>query len=155
MSELESLQNVIHQYREAWNRLDVDALTSFWDAQEPAIYYLAEEMDEPFYQLDQVVSYWGMTRDIIDRLNISVEDVRSRLLSDDLGVLTYRMHVDATMKGFNQQGFKPIGSDVKVSAILRQREGDWRMIHYMEAHLGALPFIRRVYNANVRPDFES
>ena len=43
-----------------------------------------------------------------------------------------------------------VGSDVRLSAVLRKTADGWRFIHYAEAPLGALPFLRRVYNANVR-----
>ena len=153
-SDSDEVRAIINQYQAAWNTLDVDGLFALWDQKEDEIYYLAEEMDDPFRNLAQVKDYWSATSNIIDRLKVSLSDIHCRLLDESIAIATFRMHVDAVMKGFSVQGFKPIGSDVKVSIVLRKRNNAWRFVHYMEAHLGALPFMRRIYNNNVRSDFE-
>ena len=154
MSDTAPIYETVKEFEAAWNRMDMSGLEALWHAQEPEVYYLAEEMDEPFHQFSDIQAYWKMTAKVVERVAVTLEDVRCRLLTETIATATFRMHVDAIMTGFQQQGFKPIGSDVKVTVILRQTEQGWRFVHYMEAHLGALPFIRRIYNQNVRSDFE-
>ncbi|MEM7280378.1 MAG: nuclear transport factor 2 family protein [Pseudomonadota bacterium] len=154
MSDVAPIEKRIDEFTRAWNALDMAALAGLWAQDEQNIYYLAEEMDRPFENFEAVQAYWDITRKIIDRIAITVEDVQCKMLSDDIATATFRMHVDASMTGFSQQGFKPIGSDVKVTVILRNTSDGWRFIHYMEAHLGALPFIRQIYNRNVRTEFD-
>ena len=140
----------LDSYIAAWNSMDFDALAGHWAVDEDEIYYVAEEVDTPLYTFAAVRDYWARTAATIEWVRIDTSDARSRLLDADLAALTYQMHVDASMRGYEQQGFKPVGSDVRASAILRRTEAGWRLIHYAEAPLGALPFLRRVYNANVR-----
>ena len=151
--DLEQIGQRLQEFQTAWNSLDIDRLSDLWDTEESEIYYLAEEMDEPFLSFEEVKSYWRATSQIIHKLHIDLSDINCRLLTSEIGVATFRMHVDAVMMGFELQGFKPIGSDVKVTVIMRRRHERWGFIHYMEAHLGALPFLRRIYNQNVRTDF--
>ncbi len=154
MTDTSPIYDVIKKFESAWNRLDMNGLEQLWHEDEAEIYYLAEEMDEPYHKFSDVKAYWKMTASVVEQVKVILEDVRCRLLADTIATVTFRMHVDASMTGFKAQGFKPIGSDVKVTVILRHTQKGWRFVHYMEAHLGALPFIRRVYNQNVRSSFE-
>ena len=146
----DDLTATVEAYITAWNRMDFAALESLWHAEEDDIYYVAEEVDKPFYEFADVVRYWQRTGETIEWVKISIDALTFKLLAADLAVTTYQLHVDASMRGYEQQGFKPVGSDVRVSAILRNTDDGWRYIHYTEAPLGALPIVRRVYNANVR-----
>jgi len=146
----DELTATIEAYIAAWNRMDFAALQALWNVDEDDIYYVAEEVDRPFHTFADVVEYWQRTGATIEWVKIAIADLKIKSLAQDLAVATYAMHVDASMRGYEQQGFQPVGSDVRVSAILRQTDAGWRYIHYTEAPLGALPFLRRVYNANVR-----
>lgn len=144
------LELVFKNYIAAWNALDFEGLQSFWDTNEPDIYYLAEEMEHPFYKLEDVVAYWEHVQLIISWITITPSGVHQKMLSEHLAVLTYSMHVDMGTAGPEKFGHKPLGVDVRVSAILRKTNEGWRFIHYAESPLGALPFIRRAYHANVK-----
>jgi len=141
---------VLDAYINAWDAMDFSTLQSLWHTSESEIYYLAEESDRPFYIFSDVINYWEYTRSIIEWLSVTATQKHCKFLTDELCILSYEMHVDASMTGSKKMGFKPIGVDVRVSAILRNTSEGWRFIHYAEAPLGALPFVRRTYNANVR-----
>jgi ketosteroid isomerase-like protein len=146
----DELTATVDAYITAWNRMDFSALAALWNAGEDGIYYVAEEVDRPFHAFSEVLDYWQRTSATIEWVKASITDLQFKSLTTDLSVATYAMHVDASMQGYEKQGFKAVGADVRVSAILRKTGNGWKYIHYAEAPLGALPFVRRMYNANVR-----
>lgn len=150
MTEHQEISTTLDNYEQAWNRMDFDALAALWQQDEQGIYYVAEEIDKPLRDFDAVLEYWSRTKSTVESVQIATSNRRLKILCDDCCVATYEMHVDASMRGAKQQGYKPLGVDVRVSAILRLGASGWRFIHYVEAPLGALPFVRRAYNANAR-----
>lgn len=152
MPDIDQVNAVLDAYVDAWNRMDFAALGSLWDSSSPDLYYVAEEVDHALHGFAAIDAYWQRTAATVEFVRIRIEDRRVRQLADDIVVATWGMHVEASMRGYEAQGFSPVGSDVKVTAILRRCDGDWRFIHYVEAPLGALPFVRRVYNSNVSGD---
>ena len=129
----------------AWNALDVDALYELWDADAEAVHYVAEELEQPLYRLNDVLEYWRRTAGIVTRVRMTTADRRIEPLGQDYCVATYAMHADIDLKTSGA-----IGVDLRVSGILRRTGNGWRFIHYVEAPLGTLPFLRRVYADNVR-----
>ncbi|MGI9232585.1 MAG: YybH family protein [Woeseiaceae bacterium] len=144
------IDKLLDNYESAWNGKDFAALADLWHRAEPAIYYIAEEIDRPLHDFDAVLAYWEGTRTAVEAVHLSTSNRRWKSLTADLGVVTFEMHVDVRMAAPPQSTMQPIGSDVRVSAILRRTEAGWRFIHYVEAPIGALPFVRAIYNANVR-----
>jgi hypothetical protein len=144
------INTVLDAYISAWDSMDFDTLQSLWHADEDEIYYLAEEIDRPFYTLSDVIDYWNQADSIIDWLSVTASNRHCKQLTADLCVLSYEMHVDIGMKGSNTMKPKPIGVDIRVSTILRKTSEGWRFIHYAEAPLGTLPYIRSLYSANVQ-----
>jgi hypothetical protein len=134
----------------AWNSMDFDTLQSLWDADEDEIHYLAEEIECPFYTLNDVIDYWSYAKLSIEWVSMIAANRRSKRLTDELCVVYYEMHVDLCMKDSNAMMPKPIGVDLNVSAILRKTIQGWRFIHYVEAPLGALPYLLGLYGANTR-----
>jgi hypothetical protein len=145
------IDTLLDSYISAWNSMDFETLQSLWDADEKEIYYLAEEIESPFYTLKDVVEYWSYADLSIEWLSMTAANRGSKRLTDDLCVVYYEMHVDLGMKDSNAIMPKPIGVDLNVSAILRKTIQGWRFIHYVEAPLGALPYMLSLYSANTRP----
>lgn len=145
------IDTLLESYICAWNSMDFDTLQSLWDADEKEIYYLAEEIESPFYTLKDVVAYWSYADLSIEWLSMTAANIGTKKLTEDLCVVYYEMHVDLAMKDSNAMMPKPIGVDLNVSAILRKSIQGWRFIHYVEAPLGALPYMLNLYNANARP----
>ncbi len=129
--------------------MDFETLKGLW-AREDHLYYVAEETPTPMRSLAEIEHYYAHTAKTVEWVKLQLANHHFKSLADDLVVATFDMHVDASMHGYEQQGFKPVGFDHRVSAILRRTGDGWRFIHYVEAPLGVLPFIRRVYNDNVR-----
>ena len=141
---------VIDLYTRAWNEMNFKNLGDLWDQEEPDLYYVAEEVDTPLYKFEDISAYWNQTSKYLEWVKIHLSNKRFKLLSDTLLVVTFEMHVDVSVRVLEQQSSTPVGADVRVSAILKNRDNQWRFIHYAEAALGTLPFIRKMYQNNVR-----
>lgn len=142
--------DVIEAFEAAWSAMDFNALGRLWDGEDDDLYYVAEEIPGALRSFTEIQDYFAHTAKTVEWVRLELSDRHVKPLAEDLAVVTFDMHVEANMHGYAQQGFKPVGFDHRVSAILRSRNGDWRFIHYVEAPLGVLPFIRNVYNRNVR-----
>ena len=94
-----SIEETIERYVAAWNAMNLAELENLWHANESGIYYVAEEIDEPFYAMDSVVAYWRKTARLIERVSMTLSDQRTNMLSDKLCVVTFSMLVDADMRG--------------------------------------------------------
>ncbi len=46
---------VLDAYISAWDSMDFDTLQSLWHNDEDEIYYLAEEAEQPYYSLSEVI----------------------------------------------------------------------------------------------------
>ena len=46
---------------------------------------------------------------------------------------------------------KPIGGEVRVTALLREKDGRWKFFHWIEAPLASLIQLKRAHEANVDP----
>lgn len=136
----------VDAYCQAWNRMDFDALEALWDPDADEIYYLAEENERPLYQLSEVRDYFKTTARVVTQVSMWLANERYKSLGHQWTVASFDMHVDCAMAA----PARPIGVDVRVSAILQNNGGAWQFIHYAEAPLGTLPFIRQVYNNNTR-----
>lgn len=146
------IDTLLDSYISAWSLMDFDTLQSLWNAEEDEIYYLAEEIENPFYTLNDVIDYWKYADSSIKWLSMTAANRRSKHLTDELCVVYYEMHVDLCMEDSNAMMPKPIGVDLNVSVIVRKTLQGWRFIHYVEAPLGALPYMLSLYSANTRTE---
>jgi hypothetical protein len=52
-------------------------------------------------------------------------------------------------------GSKPIGDDVRVSAVLRNTPDGWRYIHWAESPKTAMVYIEDLYEKDVAPGWDA
>ena len=145
-----SLQDLIKSFEERWNRRNPSALRELWDPDDRNPFYIAEEISDPMYDWNTIESYWKVAEDILLKFSIRTWNLTYKLLANDLGVINYMMHWDGLIKGMEDA---PLGLDVRVSAIVRRTREGWRFCHYVESPLGAFPFLKAAYQANVDPGF--
>jgi hypothetical protein len=70
------------------------------------------------------------TRYSLDDFDLPDEDVKVRLLSDDVAVVAYKAHEDLTVDG------EPVGLDVAESSTWIRRDGRWVCAQHTEAIVG-------------------
>lgn len=130
-----------------WNRHDLNSLIDCWDRDEADPIYLAEEALEPLVGWDAIANYWASTQRSLRRISLRTWDLRVREVAPGLALAFWQMHWNA------DTGSTLIGGDVRVSALLRETAAGWRFIHYVEAPLAPMRYVRQTLENNVDPDF--
>ena len=138
----------VADYVRLWNAYDVPAMRAMWDEAEESPIYVAEE-SEPMIGWPAVRAYWAIDRSKSDRL-LTHDRLTVRQASDDIAIAFYHMRWNVFIPG-NRLYPKPFGGAVRVSAMLRRREGAWKLFHYVEAPLAALIQLRHAAEAMVDP----
>jgi len=138
---LEGIEKTLEQYRDCWARLDFEGLRALWDSEEPEPTYLPEEVDSPLFDWDQIEAYWAATRAATRRIRLETWNLRVREIGPGLATAVYDMRWVGDFQGHA----RTIGGDTRVTAIFRHRSDGWRFIHYVEAPLAPIVYIKRFY----------
>ncbi len=151
MTELQQdLQDLLAEFEKRWCRLKPTELKELWDPAESNPFYIAEEIAEPMYGWEVIEPYWQAAEQILLKFSIRTWGLKCKLIGEDLAVMNFIMHWNGLIKGMEDG---PLGLDVRVSAIVRRTDEGWRFCHYVESPLGAFPYLRATYLANVDPGF--
>ncbi|HSN72084.1 MAG TPA: nuclear transport factor 2 family protein [Steroidobacteraceae bacterium] len=150
MNDLEhELAELLEQVVAAWNRLDFAALEALWDPDESRPFYLPEEAPSALTSWEALREYWTGTRRVTRALSMRVWNLEAKPIAADLAVALWQMHWNADVEGYE----RPVGGDNRVTAIFRRRGDRWRFIHYVEAPLAPILYLKRFYERDVDPDF--
>jgi len=144
------LSDLLLAFEDRWCRLKPTELRDLWDPDESHPFYIAEEIANPMYGWDVIEPYWQIAEEMLLKFSIRTWDLKYKLLTDELAAMNFMMHWNGLIKGMEDG---PMGLDVRVSAIVRLTSGGWRFCNYVESPLGAFPYLRATYEANVDPDF--
>jgi hypothetical protein len=145
----EDVAVVLDRLVAAWNALDFEALEQLWDAGESQPFYLPEEAPNALTTWSALRGYWQQTRRVTRALSMRTWDLQTKPIADDLAVALWQMHWNASVEGYE----RPVGGDNRVTAIFRRRGPDWRFIHYVEAPLAPILYMKRHYERDVDPAF--
>lgn len=151
MATLEQdLQDLLAAFEERWCRLKPTELKDLWDPEEHHPFYIAEEVTEPMYGWATIEPYWRAAEEILLKFSIRTWGLKCKMLGEGLAAMNFMMHWNGLIKGMEDG---PMGLDVRVSAVVRQTKDGWRFCHYVESPLGAFPYLKATYHANVDPEF--
>lgn len=123
------VENALRAYIDTWNSGRVSQLRDFWDASLDEPVYVAEEA-EVMRGWPTIEAYWS-TLDGLD-VSITTEPPHLSRLAPDVILASYPMHWRIAFTGHPHWN-RPIGGNVRVSAVFRRRDQDWRLVHYIEA----------------------
>jgi ketosteroid isomerase-like protein len=146
------IQAFLDQYAAAYNRQNYETLLSMWDRDYPYPVYMAEEVDPPMHGWQRIQGYFnpkpGFT--VLDGIRNAYSDVRANYLSADVAIATYKLRFDIKVK---RQ--KAISSWDRVMAVLRKKDGEWKMLAYAEAPMAPLTMVRKMLQEAVPDDFDA
>jgi hypothetical protein len=150
MTALETeLDALMARYYDRFGAMDFAAARGVFDTADPHPTYLAEEIDDFLRDWPAIEAYWAASQAAMSKLSSRHWDLRARQFADDLATATWRLHWNAQVVG--QQ--KPVGGDVRVSAMFRRRPEGWRVFHYVEAPLAPILYMRKLYEGQVDAGF--
>ena len=151
MSDLHAeLEDLLSGFRDRWCRLKPTELKELWDPEETNPFYIAEEVTDPMYGWDVIEPYWRAAEKLLLKFTIRTQDLKCKQISDTHAVMNFMMHWNGLIKGMEDA---PLGLDVRVSAVVKRTPDGWRFCHYVESPLGAFPYLKATYVANVDPGF--
>ena len=140
------IEATIHATADRWNSQDFATVLELWDTNEPTPFYLAEEQDDWFIGWEALRAYLDPPRPspMIYGIREEMHNIKVNQIAPDLAMAAWDMHFEMKMGRS-----KPIGEDVRVSAILRQTPEGWRYIYWAESPLTATVYIRKLLEQNV------
>ena len=142
MSDIsQALEITLKRYRDCWSRLDFEGLRGLWDVGEHAPLYIPEESPAPLFDWPQIDSYWAATRRATRSIRIETWNLVARELPEGLASACYDMRWLGEFAGYA----RPIGGELRVSALFRARPAGWLFIHYVEAPLAPIAYFKRSY----------
>jgi len=125
------------RYAEAYNRQDYPALLQMWDAEDPDVFYMAEELDPPMHGWKTIRAYFSRSG-ALDGIRNEYSNVRAHYVATDVAVATYRLRFDIKVKNL-----EPLSSFDRIMAVFRRKDGEWKLIAYAEAPQAPLTMIRK------------
>ena len=146
------IQDFLNEYAEVYNRQDYDTLLTMWDRDFGGAIYMAEEVDPPMHGWDRITKYFNPVPGvkILDGIYNEYSDVRASYLTDDLAVATYHLRFDIKVR--RQPA---MSSWDRVMAVLRKKDGEWKLVAYAEAPMAPLTMVRRMLEDKVPEEFET
>jgi hypothetical protein len=136
---------------ERWNSQDFASLLELWDPNEAYPTYLAEEQAQWFVGWDRMRGYFDPPRPnpVIEAIRESYSGIQIKQIAADLVIAIWYMHFEMkTIAG------KPIGEDIRVSAVLRNTENGWKYIHWAESPKTAMVYIEDLFEKDVEPGWD-
>ena len=146
------LASFFQVYEDVWNAQDLGALRTYWDTDDAAPMYLAEEQDDwriGWEQLDRYFVNNPGQPSMIEAVWMRYRLTDAKLLSPDLVQVVGWLRHDMKMRG----PMKAWGGDARFTAVLRRKPEGWRFVTYTEAHMTPLRYVQKLYEKDVDPAF--
>ena len=145
----QDVEQILTAYVDRWNDYDANGMVPFWDTEDDGLIYVAEEIDA-LKGWDALEKYFRGSDPATTDHYIAFWDVTARTIAPGVTQAFWSMSWNvyfATEKLYA----KPIGGEVRVTALLREIEGTWKFFHWIEAPLASLIQLKRAHEANVHP----
>ena len=135
----------------AWNSQDTASVLKLWDNADDFPTYLAEEQAQWFVGKARMQQYLDPPRanPAIEAVREQFSGIQVKQIAPDLAIAIWYMHFE--MKVIRS---KPIGEDIRVSAVLRKTTDGWKYIHWAESPKTALVYIEDLFEKDVSADWD-
>ena len=145
----EEIQEVLDTYVAHWNAYETDAMVNLWDRDEPDPIYVAEELD-PLRGWDALEAYWrGANPNTTEHL-ITTRDLTAREVAPGVAHAFWQMGWNVYFSTERLYA-KPIGGEVRTTALLRKKPDGWKFFHWIESPLASLIQLKRAHEQAVDP----
>lgn len=140
------IEAVIHATAEAWNSQDFRNVLALWDPDEPVPFYLAEEQDDWFIGWDGLRNYLvpAKPNPAVQGIREEMRDIHVKLIAPGVALAAWWLHFEMKIIGR-----KPIGEEVRASAVLRRTPAGWRYIHWAESPMTGSMYLMKLMERDV------
>jgi len=146
----DAIDAVLQETRSIWNSQDFARLKEVWDPNDPEPWYVPEEIEAPFFSWPEIEKYWNPGRKVLQGFRWDYENLRVKLLADDLAVAIFD-HFYEIQLIFGPQ--EPTAGFDRALTLFRKTSAGWRHILYAQCPLGPEAYVRAMRREFVRPDF--
>jgi hypothetical protein len=146
----DAIDTVLKETRSIWNSQDFSRLKEVWDADDPEPWYVPEEIEAPFFSWSEIEKYWNPGRKVLQAFRWDYDNLRVKLLADDLAVAIFD-HFYEIQLVFGPQ--EPTAGFDRALTLFRKTSAGWRHILYAQCPLGPEAYVRALRRGFVRPDF--
>jgi hypothetical protein len=131
-----------------WNSQDFATLLELWDNKDSFPTYLAEEQSQWFVGWPRLNAYLNPPKanPAIEVIREEYSDIQVKQIAPDLAIAIWYMHFE--MKVIAS---KPIGEDIRVSAVLRKKDDGWKFIHWAESPKTTMVYVEDLFEKDVAP----
>ena len=129
-NDIETVGEVLEQYRVGFSTLDTQMLAQIWDQRYRKIVYVPLEAKAPIYGWSDVEAYYRRIAEQFDTHKMLLGDINV----DTLGDMAYAFctfHFEGSVNG------KAHVVDGRNTFVLHRKDGAWKVIHYHESLPGA------------------
>ena len=135
-----------------WNSQDFATLLELWDDKDSFPTYLAEEQSQWFVGWPRLNGYLNPPKanPAIEAIREEYSGIQVKQIAPDLAIAIWYMHFE--MKVIAS---KPIGEDIRVSAVLRKKDDGWKFIHWAESPKTAMVYIEDLFEKDVAPGWDA
>jgi hypothetical protein len=140
------VEAVIHATADAWNTQDFARVLELWDPSETTPFYLAEEQEDWFIGWERLRAYLAPPKPspAVQGIREEMRDIHVKFPAPDVAVVAWWMHFEMKIIGR-----KPIGEEVRVSAVLRRTPAGWRYIHWAESPMTGTMYTQKLMERDV------
>lgn len=130
-NDIETVGEVLEQYRVGFATLDTQMLNQIWDQQYKKIVYIPMEATAVLRGWDDVQAYYRRIAKILDTQKMQLSDISI----DTLGEMAHafcRFHYEGKVNGREHM------VDGRCTFVMHRKDGAWKVIHYHESQPGPI-----------------
>ncbi len=143
----EAVEAVIHATAEAWNSQDFSNVLKLWDPAEPTPVLPRGGTGRLVHRLGNAAQLPRRRRKpspAVQGIREEMRDIHVKLISPDLALAAWWLHFEMKIIGR-----RPIGEEVRVSAVLRRTAEGWRYIHWAESPMTGSMYMQKLMERDV------
>ncbi|MEM1262104.1 MAG: hypothetical protein AAGH76_06890 [Pseudomonadota bacterium] len=157
MAPASAVTDLFDRYASAWAANDPAALAACWQ-HSATLFYKAEEFENFFYSLDEVVQYWEHNVRFHDKVRLAFTDIQTLGHGDPQTITILRMRWDIRFNAhatnvdgspFASAG-KAMGGDNHVLAHLITTPDGMKFTGWCETPDAPISYMRRLYESQAQ-----
>lgn len=146
---------VLRRTEEIWNSQHFYRLKDVWDADDPAPWYVPEEIATPFRTWPEIEKYWGPPLRVLRAFRWQFSNLHVKPLAPDLTLALFDHFYEIELAVGRPPLPPPSAGFDRCLALFRKKPDGWKHILYAQCPLGPESYVRALREKIVQPDFKA
>ncbi len=156
----DAARQLLDDYARAWSANDPEQIGSLWDADDPSVFYKAEEVLHYFHSMDEIMHYWSSNQRFHETVRLSFSNLKLKAIAENRAILFLNMRWDIRFAAnavhdngapFASAG-KAMGGQNHVLAMVRQTDAGLKLTGWSETPDAPITYMRQLYEWNAASD---